>query len=111
MIEIRVRLDKPGCLRAFRASGHARAAGAGEDIVCAAVTVLLRTCARLLSDREGQAAAVKAPEPGELSLVLEPPPQERIEWLRGVTEFLLAGIADLQSEYPDRLTVNIIKER
>lgn len=111
MIEIRVRLDKLGCLQAFRASGHARAARAGEDIVCAAATVLLRTCAHLLSDGEGQTAAVKAPEPGELSLVLEPPPAERIEWLRGVTEFLLAGIAGLQSEYPDKLTMNIIEER
>jgi uncharacterized protein YsxB (DUF464 family) len=110
VIEIRVRLDKLECLQAFRASGHARAAGAGEDIVCAAVTVLLRTCARLLSDREKRSVVVKAPEPGELSLVLEPPP-ERIEWLRGVTDFLLAGIAGLQSEYPDRLTVHIIKER
>lgn len=106
MIEIRVRLDEHGCLREFRACGHARLSRAGEDILCAAVTVLLRTCARLLGSRLGQTAA-DAPEPGEMTLVLEASPPERIEWLRGITDFLLAGVAGLQKDYPDRLTVNI----
>lgn len=105
MIEIRVRLDKLGCLQAFRAGGHARAARAGEDIVCAAVTVLLRTCAQLLSATP--AAVSRAPKPGELALVLGSVPPERVEWLRGITDFLLAGIKSLQNEYPDRVTVKI----
>lgn len=107
MIDIRVRLDSLGCLREFQASGHAGAARAGEDIVCAAATVLLRTCAQLASSALGGAADARAPEPGRMRLLLGSVPPERVEWLHGITDFLLAGITGLQKEYPDRLTVKI----
>lgn len=102
-----MRLDKLGCLKEFQASGHARAARAGEDIVCAAVTVLLRTCARLVSSTAGDTALVAAPKPGQMTLILGSWPAEKVEWLRGITDFLLAGVAGLRNEYPDRLTVKI----
>ena len=107
MIEIRVRLDSLGRLREFQASGHAGAVRAGEDIVCAAATVLLRTCAQLASSTLGDAAEASAPEPGRMRLLLGSVPSERAEWLHGITDFLLAGITGLQNEYPDRLTVKI----
>ena len=89
------------------ASGHAQAGQRGEDIVCAGVTALLRTCAKLLSRQPDLITGGDAPEEGEMHLILHDPPVERIEWIRGITDFLLSGLQDLKSEYPDYLILDI----
>jgi hypothetical protein len=110
VIRLSLRLRADGCLCGFSASGHAGAGPRGRDPVCAAVTVLLRTTARLLSAQPDLKVSGQAPEEGEMRLELAPPPAKRKEWVRGVTATLVAGLADLDREFPGRLKLEVGEE-
>jgi uncharacterized protein YsxB (DUF464 family) len=107
VIRLRVRLRPDGCLAGFAASGHAGAGPQGRDAVCAAVTVLLRTSARVLSSRPELRVSGEAPAEGDMRLEMEPPPQALREWVRGVTDTLVAGLTDLDREFPGRLKLEV----
>jgi uncharacterized protein YsxB (DUF464 family) len=107
VIRLSVRLAADGCLAGFVASGHAEAGPRGRDPVCAAVTVLLRTSARLLSAQPDLRVTGQAPAEGAMRLALEPPPEARREWVRGVTATLVAGLTDLDREFPGRLKLEV----
>lgn len=107
MITLTLQLHPDGCLAAVRATGHAGWGKRGEDIVCAAAAALVRTAGRLLEAEPGLQAAGEAPFPGRVSLSLEKPPEERRERVRGITDFLVRGLLDLESEYPDNIAVEI----
>ena len=123
MIEIEVILDEGGILRACTASGHADAGKTGTDIVCAAVSVLMRTAVRALagggphpptmpsipaagSGRKGITVRYEAPEPGYLALELDYTAEGR-EFLSAAGVFLTEGLASVAEEYPQhcRLTI------
>ncbi len=107
MIRLLVWLRADGCLESFRAAGHSDLGGKGADTVCAAVTVLLRTAGRLLESDALLGAEGEAPEPGAMRLRLPEPPDDRRERVRGVTDFLVRGLRDLQAEFPDRVELSI----
>ena len=92
-------MSRDGLLLRFDADGHAGSDPRGQNIACAAVTTLLRTAGRLCAERslvrEGGGE-----KPGELRLVVAPVPERDRPWLRGVTDFLLRGMKDLQDEFP-----------
>jgi uncharacterized protein YsxB (DUF464 family) len=75
--------------------------------VCAAVTVLLRTSARLLAAQPDLRVSGQAPAEGIMRLELERPPEARREWVRGVTATLVAGLTDLDREFPGRLKLEV----
>ena len=110
MIRLRVRLRADGCLAGFEATGHAAAGRRGRDLVCAAVTVLLRTAARLLSDCPELGAEGASPAEGVMRLELGCAPESRRQWLRGVTDMLLMGLRDLDREHPGRLKLEVGEE-
>jgi len=110
VIRLSLRLRADGCLQGFSASGHAGAGPRGRDAVCAAVTVLLRTAARLLAAQPDLQVSGEAPAEGEMRLALEPPPEERREWVRGVTATLVTGLTDLDREFPGRLKLEVGEE-
>lgn len=107
MISLCVRVHPGGFLAGFTASGHAGAGAKGEDIVCAAVTALLRTAGKVLAGEPGLTVEGQSPEPGVMRLALEPPPEAKREWVRGVTATLLRGLADLAEEFPGHLELKI----
>ena len=107
MIRLKISLYPSGCLERFVADGHAGAGNPSRDIVCAAVTVLLRTGAGLLSGRPELVKEGDAPGPGEMFLLLRQPPEERIEWIKGSTDFLICGLRDLKTEYPEKISLEI----
>jgi len=88
-----------GLLRGFQAEGHAGTALKGRNIACAAATALLRTTGQLCAEhaivREGSAE-----KPGQMRLVLSPGAEAETGWLKGVTDFLLRGMKELQDEFP-----------
>ncbi len=100
-------LDRTGCLRRFGAEGHATGAARGGNIACAAATVLMRTTARLLDGIEEIPTRGSAEREGHLDLRVEAVPEERRGWLRGVTDSLLQGLADLEREHPDLIALRI----
>jgi len=110
VIRLSVRLRADGCLAGFSASGHAGAGPKGRDPLCAAVTVLLRTSARLLSGQPDLRVSGGSPEEGVMRLALERPPEGRREWVRGVTATLVAGLTDLDREFPGRLRLEVGEE-
>jgi hypothetical protein len=110
VIRLSLRLQAGGCLRSFSATGHAGAGPRGRDLVCAAVTVLLRTAARLLSSQPDLQVSGESPQEGVMRLVLEAPPEARREWVRGVTATLVAGLTDLDREFPGRLKLEVGEE-
>lgn len=107
MIRLSVWLYPDGCLQRFSASGHAEDGKKGRDIVCAAVTALLRTAGRLLAGQPDLNVDGESPNPGSMRLFLHPPGEKRREWVRGVTDVLVSGVTDLQKEFPGRLSVEI----
>lgn len=107
MIHLSIVLRPDGCLEAFRASGHSSRGGRGNDVVCASATVLLRTAGRLLEAEPGLRARGDAPEPGKMRLRLGRAPEAQRGRVRGITDFLVRGLLDLRSEYPDIVSLEI----
>ena len=106
MIQVDVALDEAGLLKSCRVSGHAGAARRGEDIVCAAVSVLTRTSIRVLSGREGITIRGSIPEQGSFWMETEYSREGR-EFLAAAGAFLVEGLLSVSAEFPDHCKVNI----
>jgi len=99
VVEIEAVLDSGGILKSCRASGHSGAGKTGADIVCAAVTVLLRTALSVLSNREGISIKGSAPIPGELRLEADYKAEGK-DFLFATGVFLIDGLKSVAQEYP-----------
>jgi uncharacterized protein len=88
------------------ASGHAGKGKRGDDIVCAAVTVLLRTTMTVLSG-QGKSPVLEAvaTERGMLAFRVSAFSEADVPLLRYATVFLREGITSLAREYPDAVSV------
>ena len=106
MIEIEAFLDESGVLRSCTASGHAGAGKTGTDIVCAAISVLLRTAVRTLTGRKGIAIRYDAPDPGFLKLEAEYTAEGK-DFLFTAGVFLTEGLASVAEEYPKNCTLTL----
>ena len=106
MIEIEAVLDENRVLRSCKASGHAGLGRTGTDIVCAAVSVLMRTAVRSLNGREGITLQWEAPEPGLLSLEAEYTTEGR-DFLFAAGVFLIEGLSSVAEEYPEHCKLTI----
>ncbi|MBR4463400.1 MAG: ribosomal-processing cysteine protease Prp [Treponema sp.] len=91
---------KNGALRSCKASGHADYAAKGYDIVCAAVTILIRTAMQTLSETDGVVFHADAAERGFLAFEVVAASEEKVKWLICMADFLEHGFSSLQSEYP-----------
>ena len=109
MISVQLARAKDGSLASCRALGHARFAERGSDIVCSAVTVLLRTTMQALSETEGVFVRLDAPDRGALDFDVsaESAPAESRAALVYAGRFLEAGLASLVREYPRNVELKI----
>ena len=105
MIDIEAVLDENEVLRSCKASGHAGKGQTG-DIVCAAVSVLIRTAACTLSAREGITIRYEAPEPGLFFLEADYTAEGK-DFLFAAGVFLIEGIALVAEEYPENCKLTI----
>ncbi|MDR2730484.1 MAG: ribosomal-processing cysteine protease Prp [Treponema sp.] len=108
MIKVNAVVDDEGILRSCKVCGHSGAGGKGGDIVCAAVSVLMRTAFSVLNDREGLIIRGDAPEPGFLWLEVDCSAEGK-DFLYAVGVFLLEGLRSVAAEYPENCEVNIGK--
>ena len=106
MIDIEAVLDGNGALRTCSSSGHAGAGRTGSDIVCAAVSVLMRTAVRVLSGREGITIRCDAPEPGFMFLEADYTAAGR-DFLSAAGVFLIEGLSSVAEEYPQYCKLNV----
>ena len=110
MIVADVSLDAEGRLRTCRVDGHAGAGRRGDDPVCAAVSVLVRTAARTLAAADGITVEAEAERRGSLALTVSALPAGEA-FLAAATAFLLQGLNSVAEEYPRFCTVRIERER
>jgi uncharacterized protein YsxB (DUF464 family) len=110
LIKLNADFDEDGVLVRCAASGHAGAAAAGSDIVCAAVSVLLRTAVRAVSGRAGISAGFSAPERGCFEFFAQYSAAGR-DFLYATGVFLYEGLKSIAEEYPAycSITVNNIR--
>ena len=111
MITIAVVLDESGLLKSCDIRGHGGAGKRGNDIVCAAVSVLARTAQAALSRREGISVRSEAPERGEFSLETKAETKAGRDFLAGAGAFLVEGLASVAGEYPKNCSMTVTKER
>jgi uncharacterized protein YsxB (DUF464 family) len=105
VIRVGLRHDRLGCLRHLEMDGHATGAPLGENPVCAAATALARTAARVLDDVVGIEVRGTAEREGRLSVEVAGYEREMADYLKGLSDYLLVGLRDLEREFPDQVTV------
>jgi len=109
LIRIKVFLERNCCLKGLESFGHAGLALKGSDILCAAVTILLRTVGKVLTHRKGMVVFRDVAKPGVFSILVQKYEPENLSWLLGVTDTLVGGLEDLVEEYPENLKLEIIR--
>ena len=85
--------------------GHAGGAPLGENVICAAATVLARTAARVLDASPGIRLRGIADREGRLEVEVLSYQRETGNYLKALSDYLLVGLRDLESEYPGEVTV------
>lgn len=108
-LKIIVSLSKEGLLLSASADGHAGISPKGENLACAAVTVLLRTAYETLSAYPGAKLKAKAEKPGSMSFTVNAWPAEKTDSLKAIGDFLLVGLSGVNREYPGLLEL-VIKQ-
>lgn len=101
ILKICFKTDTSGVIVFVKAFGHAGSTASGKNIVCGAVTILLRTAYRTFLAKNGIKAVVRAEKEGQLYFQVENYLPENCQQLKGITDYLLTGLKDMESEYPD----------
>ena len=101
MVEIRIERDSASRICAYAASGHAEAGPAGEDIICAAISVLTDTAFLGLSRHLGRTLDYKAKD-GLISVRLEQAADERTE---AILATMVLGLHEIKKMEPDRIRI------
>ncbi len=102
--------DEGGRITGFRCQGHSGYAEAGADIVCAAVSALVRMAECTINDVCGSRAKVKLNEvSADLSLRL-PARCDEEETVQAVLAGLILTLCSLREEYPDYLEVMEVQQ-
>ena len=107
MIQARLVLDAEGRPLQFEADGHSGQGPVGNDIVCAAFSVLARSAYEALAGLPGAMVEGSAPARGRLFFAVKRLPRESGERAAGIADFLLTGISGLEREYPGEVGLTI----
>ncbi len=107
MIGITLLYNGFGLIEEITADGHAGQGDRGQDIVCAAVSVLIQTAARLLEAYEGAEVDGKAQKEGQLELKVLSINSPEDPWLKGISDFITLGLKDVEREYPHSLSITV----
>ncbi len=117
MISVTLTYGKNGVLKNCKANGHADFSKKGFDIVCSAVTVLLKTAGSLLSHMENVTFMADASSRGQLFFELYPKidisedKKESLETrvrLKCIADFIQEGIRSVQEEYPENVRLTLV---
>ena len=98
-------LGNSGLLKTLTSLGHANRTADLPSEACAAVSVLLRTTARLFSHTDGIQFIGGAEKEGHLEFEVLDVSARRHEWFRGAVDMLMLGLRDLREEFPDSIQI------
>ena len=97
--------DQDGRITGFSVSGHSGYAEAGADVVCAAVTAVVRYAEATLNDIMGVGAKTRVDEAkAEITLTL-PANYEDEDTVQTVLDGMMLTLASLRDENPDYIEV------
>jgi uncharacterized protein YsxB (DUF464 family) len=105
MIFVDLELEREASVLSCRAEGHALFDVAGKDIVCAAVTMLLRTVCEALQKSDGIEVTCEARVRGTLDFTAEGCTTEGATRIEFAALLLQTGVQDLQTEYPGHVSL------
>lgn len=99
-------------IRHLSCSGHAGKAAAGENIVCAAVSVLMQTCVNAMEQVAGVKPCVEVDEQQALIAVTLPKTDSRqADDAQIILRSTALGLTDISHEYPRLVKLNILNGR
>ncbi len=108
MTSVLIERSKTGVLLGCTAKGHAGYAERGSDIVCSAVTVLIRTTLQVLSELPALNLETDTSKRGFIGFkVLKGFPSKIEEKLKYAGDFLQVGLESVAKEFPDNLKLVI----
>jgi uncharacterized protein YsxB (DUF464 family) len=112
LVELLCRED--GSFLSCKAKGHAGYSSAGTDIVCSAVTILLRTSCQVLSGVSGINLETKIKSRGTLFFRADKKEtfldsEEVSTTLKCVADYIKKGIETLSLEYPKYVSLMVKK--
>jgi uncharacterized protein YsxB (DUF464 family) len=109
VIAVRVVVDGEGCLSSLSMTGHASLehGSSGENVVCAAVSGIVRACAQAIAARSTVVATGSATGPGDLHVTVDQRARDDREWMKGVTDVMLGGIGRIATDSPEDVALTI----
>lgn len=112
MVAVTLCHGKNGQLISCRAQGHAEYAKSGEDIVCSATSILMRTLVLDLDEKakmnEGLCVVVECEKKGDVSVNVCKYTPKISPYLSFLFGFLKKGFESLSFEYPENVTLEIL---
>jgi len=96
---------KNGSLFSCSAEGHSGFAPKGFDIVCAAVSVLMRTTLQVLVDSYGEIIKSEITTRGKLAFRVDGVAGQNCDRLIYAADFLRTGLKSLEKEYPKYISL------
>jgi uncharacterized protein YsxB (DUF464 family) len=109
LICVSVRLDGEGCLRGLVAEGHSFLRGEEFSPACAAVSAFLGTAAALFGAENAAASRISLPSEGKMEMDIGEVPAAFLDRWRGITDFLVCGLARVSAEAPEDVKLKIIR--
>ena len=115
MIVVNLFCREDGVVKECRANGHAFFSSKGSDIVCAAVTILLKTAVSLVFElsKSGEIKVeADLSRRGNLAFrvdFLNEASEKTQERLRCIADFVRSGVSSIEKEFPKN--VHLIEER
>jgi hypothetical protein len=105
MTVVTLSYGKNGVIKKCQANGHAGFSKKGSDIVCAAITILVRTAMQVLSHNENVLLITEPSARGSLSFTVEAKTEnpETEAQLKCIGDFLRTGIKALTKEFPENV--------
>ncbi|MCR4791040.1 MAG: ribosomal-processing cysteine protease Prp [Treponemataceae bacterium] len=107
MIQVLLSRSSDGLLQSCSAQGHANHAPKGYDIVCAAVTSLLRTVLERLEKAPSIVLDEEIPDRGSLAFNVRTYGDSDKELLKYSFEFLQTGISLVAEDYPESVQLRV----
>lgn len=104
MVTVTVWRDEAGRIHGFRSAGHAAYGDHGEDIVCAAVSVLTQSAVLGLAQHVGLDVAVEQ-RSGWLQCIIDHEPTDRDEAAAAILETMVLGLDNIAQQYPQQVQV------
>jgi uncharacterized protein YsxB (DUF464 family) len=105
MINIDLKLDDNHCIIECESFGHANADKNGFDIVCASVSILLRTFAQVLFGKNGIKIHSEAETEGSLWIKLEYEANGK-DFLFACGNYLMTGLLSVEKEFPNNVKLS-----